>query len=68
VLRFTEEHVLEEIEPVVAAILAELQKPFDRRAERAANAAGRRVDAAEVEADRAEDEELFATDTEEDAE
>jgi hypothetical protein len=41
VLRFTDEQVLERHEPVVAAILAELQKPFDRRAERAANAAGR---------------------------
>ena len=41
VLRFTEARVLEDIEPVVAAILEELQKPFDRRAERAANAAGR---------------------------
>jgi len=68
VLRFSEEQVLEDIEPVVAAILAELIKPFDRRAERAANAAGRPVDVAEVEADRAEDEELFATAGDEDAE
>jgi len=67
VLRFNEEQVLGEIEPVVAAILAELQKPFDRRAERAANAAGRPKDAAEVEADQAEDEELFVTDAEEGA-
>jgi very-short-patch-repair endonuclease len=62
VLRFSEEQVLGDIEPVVAAVLAELQKPFDRRAERAANAAGRPVDAAEAEADQAEDEELFVTD------
>ena len=62
VLRFTKAQVLEDIEPVVAEILAELNKPFDRRAERAANAAGRRVDAAEAAADQAEDEELFVTD------
>ena len=68
VLRFTAEEVLEDIESVVAAILEELQKPFDRRAERAANAAGRPKDAAEVEADQAEDEELFVTDAEEGAE
>jgi very-short-patch-repair endonuclease len=68
VLRFSEEQALEDIEPVVAAILAELQKPFDRRAERAANAAGRPVDPAEAEADQAEDEELFVTDVEEGAE
>jgi very-short-patch-repair endonuclease len=46
VLRFSEEKVLEDVEPVAAAILAELQKPFDRRAERAANAKGRRRDEA----------------------
>jgi very-short-patch-repair endonuclease len=68
VLRFTEAQVLGDIEPVVAAILAELQKPFDRRAERAANAAGRPKDAAEVEADQAEDEELFVTEPDEGAE
>jgi very-short-patch-repair endonuclease len=65
VLRFTETQVLEEGDAVVAAIGEELQKPFDRRAERAANAAGRPVDAAEAEADRAEDEELFVTDADE---
>ena len=65
VLRFTKEQVLEDIEPVAAAILEELKKPFDRRAERAANAAGRPKDPATVEADQAEDEELFATDAEE---
>jgi very-short-patch-repair endonuclease len=68
VLRFTEAQVLEETDQTVAAILAELQKPFDRRAERAANAAGRPIDPAEAEADRAEDEELFVTDAEEGAE
>ena len=62
VLRFAPEQVLEAIEPVVAAILAELNKPFDRRAERAANAKGRPKDAAEAAADQAEDEELFVTD------
>lgn len=41
VLRFSEEKVVEDGEAVVAAILAELQKPFDRRKERAANARGR---------------------------
>ena len=63
VLRFTELQVLDDTDAVVAAILAELQKPFDRRAERAANAAGRPRDAAEVKADQAEDEELFVTDS-----
>jgi very-short-patch-repair endonuclease len=67
VLRFSEEQVLGDIEPVVAAILAELQKPFDRRAERAANAAGRPINPADVAADQAEDEELFVTDAEEGA-
>ena len=46
VLRFTDEQVLGDGEPVVAAILEELKKPFDRRAERAANAAGRPREAA----------------------
>ena len=62
VLRFSEEQVLNDNEPVVAAILAELNKPFDRRAERAANAAGRPKDVATIAADRAEDEEMFVTD------
>lgn len=62
VLRFSKEQVLEDIEQVVASILEELKKPFDRRAERAANAAGRAPDPATIEADQAEDEELFATD------
>lgn len=65
VLRFTESQVLENGDAVVAAILEELKKPFDRRAERAANAAGRPRDAATVEADQAEDEEMFVTDPEE---
>ena len=68
VLRFSEAQVLEDTDSTVAAILAELQKPFDRRAERAANAAGRPVDPAEAEADQAEDDELFVTDAEEGAE
>ena len=62
VLRFTDDQVLNDNEPVVAAILAELNKPFDRRAERAANAAGRPKDVAAIAADRAEDEEMFVTD------
>ena len=65
VLRFSEEQVLNDNEPVVAAILAELNKPFDRRAERAANAAGRPREAETVEADQAEDEEMFVTDADE---
>ena len=68
VLRFAPEQVLGDIEPVIAAILELLQKPFNRRAERAANAAGRPKDAATVAADQAEDEELFVTDAEEGAE
>jgi len=68
VLRFTAEQVLNDNEPIVAAILEELKKPFDRRAERAANAAGRPKEAAEIEADQAEDEELFVTEAEEGAE
>ena len=68
VLRFPAEEVLGDIEQVVAAIHEALQKPFDRRAERAANAAGRPREAAEIEADQAEDEELFVTDAEEGAE
>ena len=68
VLRFTEEQVLNDNEPVVAAILEELKKPFDRRAERAANAKGRPREAATIEADQAEDEEMFVTDAEEGAE
>ena len=65
VLRFTDEQVLGDSEPVVAAILAELEKPFDRRAERAANAKGRPRETAAVEADQAEDEEMFVTDADE---
>jgi very-short-patch-repair endonuclease len=68
VLRFSEAQVLENVEAVVAAILEELQKPFDRRAERAANAAGRPKDAATLKADQAEDEELFVTEPEDGAE
>ncbi len=48
VLRFAEEQVLEDGDTVVAAILAELQKPFDRRKALAANAAGARREADEV--------------------
>jgi hypothetical protein len=65
VLRFTDEQVLADPEPLVAAILEELKKPFDRRAERAANAAGRPREAATVEADEADDEEMFVTDADE---
>ena len=68
VMRFTKEQVLEDIETAVAAIHEELKKPFNRRAERAANAVGRPKEAAEIEADQAEDEELFVTDAEEGAE
>lgn len=67
VLRFSAEQVLGDAEPVVAAILEELQKPFDRRAERAANAAGRRRETQSAEADLAEDEALFGTEAEEEA-
>lgn len=66
VLRFTEQQVLEEIDSVLAAVLEQLKQPFDRRAERAANAAGRPRDRAAEAADAAEDQELFATDTETD--
>jgi very-short-patch-repair endonuclease len=68
VLRFSEAQVLGDIEPVVAAILEALQQHFDRRAERAANAAGRPRDAAEIEADQAEDDELFVTDAQDNEE
>jgi very-short-patch-repair endonuclease len=65
VLRFSEEQVLGDPEPVVAAILAELEKPFDRRAERAANARGRPREVVSAEADQVEDEEMFVTDADE---
>ena len=65
VLRFTDEQVLGDGEPVAAAILEELKKPFDRRAERAANARGRPREAPAVEADEAEDDEMFVTDADE---
>ena len=68
VLRFSEAQVFEDGDAVVAAILAELNKHFDRRAERAANAKGRPREAATAEADQAEDEEMFVTDTDEGAE
>jgi very-short-patch-repair endonuclease len=61
VLRFSPDQVLEESEAVAGAILSELKKPFDRRAERAANAAGRPKTAADTAADQAEDDELFVT-------
>ena len=67
VLRFTDEQVLGDGEPVAAAILEALKKPFDRRAERAANAKGRPKEAATVEADQADDEEMFVTDGDEGA-
>jgi len=65
VLRFAEAQVLEDGDAVVTAILEELKKPFDRRAERAANAAGRPREPATAEADQAEDEEMFVTDADE---
>ena len=61
VLRFSDGQVLEDADAVVAAILAELQKPFDRRAERAANARGRQHEPADEEA-------VFDTDSDESAE
>jgi very-short-patch-repair endonuclease len=61
VLRFSEEQVLGDGDPVVAAILAELEKPFDRRAERAANAKGRPRDTASEAT-------VFDTDSDESAE
>ena len=45
VLRFSDEQVLEDGDAVVAAVLAELQKPFDRRKALAANKAGARSEA-----------------------
>jgi very-short-patch-repair endonuclease len=68
VLRFTDAQVLDDPEPLVAAILEELKKPFDRRAERAANAKGRPREAVAAEADQAEDDEMFVTDADEGAE
>jgi very-short-patch-repair endonuclease len=65
VLRFSEEQVLEGADATIAAILDALQKPFDRRAERAANAAGRPTDAAIREGEQAEDEDMFVTDPDE---
>ncbi len=61
VLRFSEEQVLQDIEPVVAVVLAALEKHFDRRAERAANAKGRPREATSEET-------LFDTDSDESAE
>lgn len=59
VLRFPAEQVLADGDGVVAAILAELQQPFDRRAARAGNAASVRRDAEPTPGDQAEDEALF---------
>jgi very-short-patch-repair endonuclease len=61
VLRFSPDEVLEDVDSVSKAILEELQKPFNRRAERAANAAGRPATPAETAASHTEDEELFVT-------
>ena len=61
VLRFSDEQVLTDGDAVAAAVLAELQKPFDRRKELKANAAGRQQDAASEEA-------VFDTDSDESAE
>ncbi len=60
VLRFSEAQVLDDGDAVVAAVLAELQKPFDRRKELKANAAGRQRDTADEEA-------VFDTDNDENA-
>ena len=60
VLRFSDEQVLEDGDAVAAAVLAELQKPFDRRKELKANAAGRQRDVASEEA-------VFDTDADEGA-
>ena len=65
VLRFTDEQVLGDSEAVAAVVLEELKKPFDRRAERAANAAGRPREETAAEADQAEDDEMFVTDADE---
>lgn len=54
VLRFSDEQVLEDGDAVVEAVLAELQKPFDRRQAVAANKAGARGE--EGAFDTAEDE------------
>ncbi|HEY6816142.1 MAG TPA: DUF559 domain-containing protein [Croceibacterium sp.] len=56
VLRFSDEQVLEDGDAVVAATLAELQKPFDRRKAVAANKVGARSEADAV-FDTAENEE-----------
>ena len=61
VLRFSDEQVLENGDAAVAAVLAELQKPFDRRKAVKANASGRQRDAADEET-------VFDTDTDENAE
>ena len=68
VLRFSDEQVLEDGDAVAAATLEELKKPFDRRAERAANAVGRPREAASVEAEQAENDDMFVTDADEGAE
>ncbi|MEO6040692.1 MAG: endonuclease domain-containing protein [Croceibacterium sp.] len=62
VLRFAAEQLLTDVEPALAVILDELKKPFDRRAERATNAAGRpHHPPATADQERAEDEALFET-------
>jgi very-short-patch-repair endonuclease len=61
VLRFSDAQVIEDGDAVIAAIHAELQRPFDRRQAIAANAAGRRRDAASEEA-------VFDTDNDESGE
>ena len=62
VLRFSDEQVLQESDAVVAAVLAELNKPFDRRKAVAANAAGRQREVEPA------GETVFDTDVEEDGE
>ena len=59
VLRFSDEQVLTDGDAVVAAVLAALQRPFDRRKELKANAAGRQRDDTDA---------VFETDSDESAE
>ncbi|MEO6153594.1 MAG: DUF559 domain-containing protein [Croceibacterium sp.] len=61
VLRFPAADLLTDTAAAVSAIAEELKKPFDRRAERAANAAGRPLAEATPGDDEAEDQTLFDT-------
>ena len=64
VLRFAPQDVLEDIEPVIAAILEELQKPFNRKEARAANAAGVRTIDQAAGPEPSETDEMFVTEAE----